>query len=168
MVYIAPDGQVFLVLQNRTSVCNMIRLRERVPIKRSTSARQGAVSKRNWIVIWQKTWLLLMHHSLNQNRFKRIVSYHIYIFVGASGQALGASLHYGFSLGDRDLLPAFLPEVLIHLWFVHKSMHCWSAYINQSSVWLTHQALERVRAGRLLTTGTPGVEDLPLGADQEG
>jgi len=32
---------------------------------------------------------------------------------------------------------------------------------------LTHQALERVRAGRLLTTGTPGAEDLPLGADQE-
>ena len=38
----------------------------------------------------------------------------------------------------------------------------------QSSVWLTHRALERERAGHLQTTGTPGVEDLHLGADQEG
>ena len=99
----------------------------------------------------------------------------MYLFAGASGQALGASLRHGFSLGHCHLLPAFLSQVFLARRWLNQSANSSAIKGNalligvfQSSVWLTRQALERERDGLRPTTGTQGVEDLHLVVAQEG
>ena len=100
----------------------------------------------------------------SRDKKKQINVSHNFNFLGASCQAMGASLCDWFFLGDCHFLPAILPQVWL---LIHKSMFS-TMLTHFLSAWLTRQARERERGGHRPTTGTQGVEVLHPGVDQGG